>query len=235
MQRITGALFSPDETFRDIAARPNVLAPLVILIVISVTSVVMLMPRMDFATMIRDQMERSGKAAQLGPGDMDRAVRISSSFLKIIGYTSPVIAIGFWALIAGALLLTFRLFGGEGRYKQEFSVTLYAWIPLIINSVIATIVAMTRSTIDPEQMATMVASNGAVLVDLHAHPVAFAFLSAIDLFTIWTIVLLIIGFAHVARTSRARAATVVLSWWGVMLFFKVGSAALGAMRMKAGS
>ena len=235
LQRLGGVLFSPDETFRDIAARPRILAPLALLLAVAIAGAAILVPRMDFETMMRDRLEHSDKAAQMSPADMDRAVRMGSSFGKMIGYTSPVVAIGIWALIAVALWLTFRLFGNEGAYNQAFAVTLYAWIPLTINSIIGLVVAMTRSSIDPESMATMVASNPAVLVDLHAHPVLFSFLSSLDLFTVWTIVLLIFGFAQVARTSKARSAAVVLSWWAVFLFFKVGFAALGAARMKAGS
>lgn len=234
-QRIGGVLFSPDETFAGIAARPNVLLPLVILLVISILGSVILVPKMDFQTMMRDQMERSGKTATMSPSDVDRAVRMSSSFAKMIGYVSPVFALAVWAIIAGVLLVTFKLFGAQGTYKQAFSVTLYAWVPLLINSIIGLIVALTKSSLNPEEMGTLVASNAAVLVDLHAHPVLYSLLSSIDLFTIWTVVLLIVGFAHVARTTKARAAAVVLSWWGVMLFVKVGFAALGAMRMKAGS
>ena len=234
-ERMGGVLYSPDDTFGDIARKPNVLAPLVIFFVISVVSAVVLVPRMDFQTMMRDNMERSGKASQMSPGDMDRAVRIGSSFAKVIAYTSPVLAIGIWALIAGAIFLTFRMFGAEGTYKQAFSVTLYAWVPLLINNIIGMVVAFTKPSLNPEEMGTLVASNGGAFVDLHAHPVLFSFLSSIDLFTIWTVVLLIIGFAHVARTSKARSAAVVLSWWFVLVFFKVGFAALGAMRMKAGS
>ncbi len=234
-QRISGVVFSPDETFREVAARPNVLVPLVILLAIAIVSAVILVPRMDFQSMLRDQMERSGKAATMTPSQLDTSVRIGSSFAKLIGYSSPALAVGIWALIAGALLVTFRLFGGEGTYKQAFSVTLYSWIPLTINGIIGIIVAMTKSSLNPEEMGTLVASNAGILVDLHARPVAYALLSAVDLFTIWAIVLLIIGFAHVAKTSKGRAAAVVLSLWGVLLFFKAGLAALGAMRMKAGT
>lgn len=236
VQRLTGVLFSPDETFADIVAKPNVLAPLMLMLVISIVSAVLLVPRMDFDTMIRDQLERSGKAATMSAGDLDRAARMGSSFAKLIGYTSPVLSIVIWVLMAGVLLITFRLFGGQGNFAQAFAVTLYAWMPLLVKGILGVIIAMTKSTLNPEEMATLVASNPAVLVDLHTHQVLFSLLSSIDLFTIWSIVLLIIGFAHVARTSKARSAAVILIWWGVVVFFKVGFAALGAMKAaKAGA
>lgn len=232
-QRLTGVLFSPDETFADIARRPNILLPLAILFFVSVISAVLLVPKIDFESTAREQMERSPRAATMSPEDMDRAVRIGAASLKVFTYISPAVAIAFWAIIAGVVLIAFRLFGGEGTYKQAFAVTLYAWLPLLIKSIITTVVAVTRTTIDLQQLATLVTSNPAFLLDMKQQPVAFAFLVTFDIFAIWTVILFIIGFAHVSRMSKAKAATIVISLWAVLTFFRVGAAAYGAMKMKA--
>jgi hypothetical protein len=233
LQRIGGALFSPDETFREIASRPNVLAPLLILIVITVLSTIVLIPRMDFETMMRDQLEESGKTRNMSSEDVDRMVRFSVAFGKVIGYCSPLLAVGFWAVIAGVLLLAFRLMGGEGTFKQAFSVTLYAWLPLTIKGILSTIVALTRGSVSPAEMDVLVRSNPAFLVDMKTQHVLYSLLTSIDLFTIWTVVLLVIGFAWVARTSKARAAAIVVGCWVFALVIKLGFAALGAAKAKA--
>jgi hypothetical protein len=235
LERLTGVLMSPDETFRDIARRPNVLLPLAVLFVVSLLSAVLIIPRIDFEATVRDQMERNPRAASMSPSDMDRAVRFGTAFGKAIGYSSPVLAIAIWAVIAGALLIAFRMFGGEGTYKQAFSVTLYAWLPLLIKSIITTVVAFTKSSIDATQMATLVTSNPAFLIDMKDHPVAFSFLSSIDLFVIWSLVLFVIGFSYVAKTTKAKSASIIVTLWAVVTIVKVGFAALGAMRMKASS
>ena len=231
LQRITGVLFSPDEAFRDIAQRPNVLAPLVILLIVAIVGTIIVVPRLDFETMMRDQLERSGR--NLAPEDLDRTVKIMVASSKVIGYLSPILAVGVWAIVALALLLAFRMFGGEGTFKQAFSVTLYAWFPNCINSIIGTIILATKGSVDPTQMATLVRSNLAFLVDPKTNQVAFAALSSIDIFSIWTLVLFIIGFAYVSRMSKARSATIVISLWAVVLFFKVGFAAIGAAKARA--
>jgi hypothetical protein len=82
-------------------------------------------------------------------------------------------------------------------------------------------------------MAVLVRSNPAFLVDMKANPVLFSLLSSIDLFTIWTVVLLIIGFAFVARVSKAKSAAIVISLWAVALVIKLGFAAIGAAKAKA--
>lgn len=229
--RMAGALFSPDETFREIARKPDVLIPLVVLLVVTIVSSAVIVPHLDVASAIREQMENSGR--NLSPEDIDRSVRLMSSFSKVFGYASPLIGLAMWATIAGVLLLSFRMFGGDGNYKGSFSVTLYAWIPLVLNSVIATVVAVFRGSVDPREMATVVMSNPAAFVSFKDHPVAFSFLSSLDLFTVWTVVLLTIGFAWLSRMSKARSATIVIGWWAFVVLIKVGFAAMGAARMKA--
>lgn len=233
LRRMVGALFAPDETFRDIATRPDVLVPMIVLVILTIISSAVVVPRMDVAGAIRDQMESSNR--NMSPEDIDRSVRFMSAFSRAAGYVAPLISICFWALIAGILLLAFRMFGSLGTYKQAFSATLYAWIPLTLNSIIATIVIAAKGSVDPREMPTVVRSNPAFLVDFKEHPVAFSFLSSLDLFTIWTVVLLIIGFAFVSRTSKARSAVTIISLWAFALAIKIGFAALGAARMKAAS
>jgi hypothetical protein len=233
LQRIIGAQFSPSESFADIARRPNVLAPLIIMVVITLVSTVVVVPRMDFETMMRDQLATSGKLNGMSSEDADRVVRFSVAFGKVIGYSSPLLAIAAWVVIAGVLLIAFRLFGGEGTFKQAFSVTLYAFVPLLIKSIVSTFVVLAKGTIGVEEMAVLVRSNPAFLVDMKTNQVLFALLSSLDLFTIWTTVLLIIGFAFVARVSKAKSAVIVISLWALALVIKLGFAAIGAAKARA--
>jgi membrane protein, antimicrobial resistance system len=228
--RLTGVLFSPDETFRDIARKPNVLLPLMIFLVVSAVSGILLAPRLQFES-VRTKMERSNPS--LSQADMDRAVKMAGAVGKMFSYAAPVLSVVVFLIVTGVILIAFRLFGGEGGFKQAFSVVLHSWIPQMVQSIILTGVVLSKGTMDVADLPVAVASNLAILVDMNDHPVLFSFLSSMDLFTIWSVVLLIIGFAHVARVTKAKSATIVLSLWAVLLFFKVGFAALGALRMKA--
>jgi hypothetical protein len=232
MQRIIGALFSPDETFRDIALKPDVLIPLLIILVISTISGIVLAPRLDFES-LRPQM--AAKNPNLGPEDLDRMVRMAGAVGKVSAYASPVIIVLSFVVIAAVLLLAFRLFGGEGTFRQAFSIVIYAWIPRVIQGLILTIIIAVKGTADVNDIPTLVRSNPAFLVDMTDHPVLFSFLSTFDLFTIWSVVLLIIGFAYMSRFTKARSATIILSIWAFITVVKLGFAAMGAAKMKASS
>jgi hypothetical protein len=232
MQRIVGALFSPDETFRDIARKPDVLIPLLIILVISTISGIVLAPRLEYDS-LRPQM--AAKNPNMAPEDLDRAVKMAGAVGKVTAYASALLVILAFVCVAAVLLLAFRLFGGEGTFHQAFSIVTYAWIPRVIQSVILTIIIAIKGTADVNDIATLVRSNPAFLVDMADHPVLFSFLSTFDVFTIWTVVLLIIGFAYMSRFTKARSATIILSIWAFITVVKLGFAAMGAAKMKASS
>jgi hypothetical protein len=232
--RITGVLFSPNETFASIARRPDWVVPLLLILVVGYATTFFFLPRLDWDAVSAVQAEQmKAKNPQMSQEDIDRVSRMSQAIGKVIGWIAPILAAIWYAIVAGVLLLAFRLFGGEGTFKQAFSATLYGWVPLVIYGIVATVVAVARGgKIDPTQIATLVKSNPAFLLDMKAHPALFSLLSAFDVFTIWTVVLLIIGFAALSRVSKARAATIIVSLWLVIVLIKSGFAAMGAAGMK---
>jgi hypothetical protein len=227
-QRIIGVLFSPDSTFASIAKRPDWVLPLVLLMISALVTGVVIAQHVDFGSAAREAMEQNKNAS---PEQIDKAVRISSSIGKVFTYLSPVVVIIVLLVIAGVCLLAFRLFGGEGDFKQAFSVTCYASIPSIIKSILMMTIILLRGSIVPAQgLATLVRSNLGFLTDYKTNPMAFALLSALDIFSVWYLILMIIGFAYVARVSKAKSAVIIISLWIVALLFKLIGPALQSVR-----
>ncbi len=232
-ERIAGALFAPAETFQDIARRPDILAPLLIILVVGYITTFMVIPKMDMSTITAQQIEQMRKQnPNMGEEQVAQMERFTAASGKVMGYVGPLLGAIWYAILAGILLLAFRLFGGEGTYKQALSATLYAWIPLVLFGVLLTIIVLARGTFDPSTAATLVKSNPAFLVDMKEQPILFSLLTNFDIFTMWTIFLLIVGFSALSKTSRAKAATVIVGLWVAMIVVKLGFAALTASRMK---
>ncbi|MGN6182598.1 MAG: Yip1 family protein [Thermoanaerobaculia bacterium] len=219
-------LFAPADTFQDIARKPDWVVPLILIVLLQIVSSLILVPKIDFSTAFREQMQKSGR--KMSEADLERAEKMAGAFAKVTGYASPVIGVGMIVAIAAILMLTFRLFGGDNNFMQSFSVTLYSWIPMLILGVIMMIVLFSRESIDPRQMATLVRSNPGFTVDMTANPVLFALASSFDLFTIWMLVLLSIGFSTISLLSRMKSAVLIFALWLALVFVKVGFAALGA-------
>lgn len=233
-ERIAGVLFSPAETFADIARRPDILGPLAIILVLGYLATAMMMPKMDMSTITSMQAEQMRKQnPNMSEEQIEQAGRIAAAAAKVFGWLGPIVMVAWYAIVAGALLLAFRLFGGQGTYKQAFSATVYAWMPLVLFTLLMAIVVMARGTFDPTTAATIVKSNPAFLVDMKEQPVLFSLLSSFDVFTIWTVALLAVGFAALSKTSISKAFAIVISLWMCMIVVKLGFAALSASRMKA--
>lgn len=229
LERIAGVLFAPAETFQNIVRRPDVLAPLLLIVILGYLSTAVIMPKIDMASMMEQQAAQMRKKnPNMSEDQLAQMERISSAGVKVMSWVLPVLMVAWYAIMAGALLLAFRLLGGEGNYKQAFSVTLYAWMPMVLLSILSTIIVLARGTFDPVTAATLVKSNPAFLVDMKEQPILYSLLSSFDLFTIWMIVLLIVGFATMARVSKAKAAAIVISLWIALIVVKLGFAALGA-------
>lgn len=222
--RMIGVLISPNETFASIARRPDWVVPLLAIVLIGYVSTFLVMPRMDWDAMAAMQEEQMrAKKPDMSQEQLDQMGKMTKAGGKVLGWVLPVIFVIWYLLVAGVLLLTFRLLGGEGTFKKAFSSTLYAWIPMVLGSIVGTIVIVARDGMfDPSQAATLVKSNPAFLVDMKANPVLFALLSSLDIFTIWMVVLLIIGFAALSRTSKTKASVIVISLWVVcIVLFKL--------------
>lgn len=234
-QRIAGVLFAPAETFRDIARKPDFLAPLILILLVSYAGTFVVIPKMDWDAVVAQQAEQAKKRnPNLSDSDVARMGRLVKSMGTVTAYVMPVLLVAWYAIVAGVLLLAFRLFGGEGTYKQAFSATLYAWMPMVVGSIVGLIVvALKPGLISPAQMATLVKSNPAFLVDQQEQAVVFALLSSLDIFTIWLIALLSIGFAALSRTTVRKSAAIVVSLWVVLIVIKVALAAVGAAMGKA--
>lgn len=229
--RIIGALFSPGETFASVARKPDWVVPLLVILVLGYVNSAILMPRMDWEGMANEQIEMMRAQNPNMPQEQaERVAKVGPAMGKVFGWVGPLLGVIWYLIIAGVLLLAFRLAGGEGDFKQAFSATLYAWFPLVLNFIVIAVVVLIRGTVNPLHMATLVKSNPAFLVDMKAQPVMFALLSSFDVFTIWTIILLIIGFAALARTTKAKAATLVLSLWFVCILLKLIGPALQSLR-----
>jgi hypothetical protein len=231
-QRIAGVLFAPAETFRDIARRPDMLWILLIIVLLGYVSAAILVPRLDMSGIEQQQAEMMRKRnPNVSEEDLERVAKFGAAGAKVSLFAAPVLFIVWYVIVAAVLLFACRLFGGEGTFRQAFSATLYAWIPMLLLGIISLIVIAARGTFDPMTAQTLVKSNPAFLVDMKEQPALFSMLAALDVFTIWTIVLLTFGFAALSKLSLKATAAIVVSLWIALILVRVGWTALMAGQM----
>lgn len=234
VQRIIGVLFSPDATFASIARRPDWVLPLVILCVVGLLGGIAVAQRVDFNTVARDAMDSNPQTAKLPPDRVATMVRFTAASMKVAAYGSPVFTVLILVVVGGALLLAFRLFGGEGDFKQAFSVATYSWYPRLAKGILAAVILLSKKGISIWDLQNPVRSNLGFLFDPKTQPVQFALGSSLDLFAIWSVVLLIIGFAAVSRLSRMRSAMIVGGLWIIVNVIALIGPLLQSLRAGSG-
>jgi hypothetical protein len=226
--RLISVFTSPGRTFASIAARPTWIQPLVFVLLVTIGVTAIVTPKMDMGSIIRQSIEDSGR--ELTPEQMDKAVEQGAKFAKIgpiIGVVSqPII----FLLLALIFWVVFKLSGGEFSFPASFSVVLHALLPNSLAALLSIPVVMSKSTLSYEQVkaGSFLSSNLGAFAPAGTKHGLLSLLSSIDVFSLWSLVLLIIGYRIAAKVSKGTAIGVVVGLWALYVLGKVGfSAAFG--------
>jgi hypothetical protein len=228
--RLIGVLFAPGKTFRAIAESPTWLAAFLVVALSPLVPSILAAPKMDWEGIIKGNMERMD--VQVPQEQLDQQIEITKKIGGAMTYMFPVVLAILMLIIALVMWGAFTLAGGQPGYVRSLAVTAHAFMPLALSSLLSIPVILGLSTIGPEiaETGTYLFSNPAVFAPDGTGPVLMAFLSKIDLFTIWIVILLAIGFHHAAKVkARTAGITVVALWLVLWVGISVGFAALGAM------
>ena len=227
--RVIGALFSPEKTFRSIAERPTWVVPLLLIVGLSLGVGLIMQKKVDQAELVKYQMEKIG--VDLGKEQLekiDREAENQSASRQIVGLVfGSLVAGGAYFLIAALFLGTLRLTGSEIDFKRSLAVTVHGVLPQGVSLLLNLPLALSRTEISPEEMMSggLLASSLRPLAPEDS-PVVASLLGSLDFFTIWSVVLLILGYRASARVSTQTATTVVLVLWGLWVLGKAGFAAM---------
>ena len=222
--RIPGALFFPTKTFASIARRPTWLAPLILWTIFSIVITAVILPRVDYEKVIRASFERRGQTVpeERLQSIVESQKKIAPKLYGAIAVVTPafislLVALVFWG--------AFKAFGWDATFKQAFGATTHSFLPGILASVLLLPLILRQETVDPQNLGELLRSNLGFLVD-SSSKVLHSLLQSIDLFSFWSLALLVIGFSAAARVSRSSAAGVILTIWFLFVLGKAGLAAL---------
>ncbi len=234
--RIIGTWFSPGETFAEMKHSPNLLLPIIFSIVFGALTGFAMSQRLDMGRMMREQFDQAVADGKMKAEDADVQAKMVSKFAtaQFVGGGALGALIGA-LVIAGIFKLISMMMGHENTYASLLAVTLYAFIAVTLISTIVFLILLylkDPSEITFKNMGNVVASNAGAWVALVAGENALpkflsGLLSRIDVFSIWIIALLSIGYAAVThRMKTGTAATYLIALY--VVYALIASAA-GAM------
>lgn len=224
--RVIGVWFSPGETFAEIGhakgAFGTILAPILALIIIGAIFGAVGVNRIGLENLRRaaerqvQQMVDRGWISQEQAADALEQQKISlPTAATWQAITWALIYVIFALIIAGIFKLISAIMGWENRFKHLLSVTLYTSLAVGVVFYLIGFILLFLKSPDEIRLETLVGSNlGAVLTAVMDEGALSGFVKglamSVDVFAIWKIILLSIGFAAVSRKLKPGTAGVIL-------------------------
>ncbi|MFQ6092524.1 MAG: YIP1 family protein, partial [bacterium] len=125
---------------------------------------------------------------------------------------TPIGVLVVLAAVSGIFLFFGNmLFGGQASFRQVLSMYAHA-------GVIAVPASVVKVPLILAQQSLRVQTNLALFLSADAEQsLLYRLLAKFDIFTIWEVILLIIGLAAIYRFSNGRASAIVLTLWGLWI------------------
>jgi hypothetical protein len=228
-QNLIDLYFSPREAFTRIVRSPRILVPLVVyaLLVLGFTGI--WMQRMDPTEFMRTQVEESGRADQMSSEQRQEVIEQQAKYMPIFGWVvGPVFITIMLLVIAGSLMFVFRFFyAGEVGFKQALAIVVWTFLAVGLVTTPVTLAVLSLKgdwNIDPNQ--AVQANLGLLLDKSTAAKPLWALFTSIDIFVLWMVFLLAVGFGVASRKATGSALWGVAIPWLMIVLCKVGWAAL---------
>jgi hypothetical protein len=200
ISRMMGVFFSPKPTFADIVRRPSWVAPLIFLFVIWFGLNVALVQKADWVEVSKEQIAKNkfaSRAVDSMPEEQKGTIyQQAAGRAKITRYVRAVIGWPLLLLVASLIYWgLYRLIGGaRTNFATAFSIAAFAHLPMGLKELLAIPVTLLKdpAAIDPENF---LASNPAAFLGSDAPLWQTAMLTPIDVFGIWAVILIAVGFS----------------------------------------
>ncbi len=229
--RIVNTFVAPSKTFTDLKRNARWWVPFVLIAIFSYALVGAVAQKIGFEQVTLNQMrlapKRMEKFEQMPPEQRQQALDMAVKITKGISYAIPVFNLLYFLIVAGVLMGSFNLgAGADIPFAKALAVSVYAYLPGVIKAILA--IAAIYAGANPEgfNFQNPVASNLGVLVDPAASPALYSLLSAMDVFSLWSLVLMGIGFACLSKLKRSTTFGVVFGWWALIVLVRMGWAAV---------
>jgi hypothetical protein len=228
-QNLIDVYFSPREAFARIVRSPAFLLPLVgyLILVLGFTGIWMskIEPREFMKTTLEDQGQWDKLSAEQREAILDRA----PGQMKIFGWVGPIVATPVILLVTAAVLMfIFRFFySSEVDFKRAFAVVTWTFFAVgLVTTPLLLLVLHLKGDWNINPQEAIQANLGLLLDKSEASKPLWALLSSIDVFSLWMVFLLAVGFGVASRKTTGSALWGVAIPWVVIVLGKVGWAAL---------
>ncbi|HVC47000.1 MAG TPA: YIP1 family protein [Terracidiphilus sp.] len=232
-QRVAGIFSSPSKVFQDIAAgHRSWWLPFLLVVLVSYGFFATITVKIGWDQVAQNAIHFNPKAearlADAPPAQRAASLKFTRWAMEGSFAASPIFILAIGALTALVLWGTINFgFGGKSNYGGIFAVWMYASLPSLIKSLLGMIVIFAGMAPESFNLKNFAPTNiGAFLSPTDTNAALYSLATSMDFVTIWTLVLLGIGIAAVARVKRGSGYMAVFGWWAIIVLVSVGIAAV---------
>src|ERR1035437_3881076 len=91
--RLTGVFFEPAKTFEDVAARPRLWAPLLLVVAVALCYIGLYGQAVGWERTVRHQIEAGSQAAQLPADQLEQRIQMGVKIAPIFGYGGVLLGV----------------------------------------------------------------------------------------------------------------------------------------------
>jgi hypothetical protein len=227
--RLVGALVNPRPTFESIVRRPTWVLPVALGMVLFLAVVAIFSQRGGWPAFFQRQDGNNSRFQKLSQEDQEKAYNAQLKFAPPFAYAEGVILPILVPVIVAAIFLgVFNLAGStQMRFGVALGIVAFAWTPWLIHGLLSILILFLKdpATVD---LQNLVASNPGVFLAEDSPKWLSVLLASVDIFAIWTMILLAIGFSatNPKKLSFGKSLSLVITVWVVFIALKVGLTAL---------
>jgi Yip1 domain len=172
-------------------------------------------------TRAAEQMEK------MPPEQRDRVIATQAKVGKYMGYAAPFLNLIFFCVVGAVLMATFNFgVGTKVPFKTALAIVVFGSLPGLISALLGILSLVAGLNPEGFNIRNPVASNPAYFMDPTQHKFLYGVMSAVDIFSLWMVVLIGIGFAINGKVKKSTAIGIVLGWFLVVKIVGSGFSAL---------
>jgi hypothetical protein len=204
----------PKATARRVPAPLSWLWPVIVLCVAYIIVGVLTAP---YAISIADaQIAQRG----LPPDQVERARTITHVIAQVTPIATPVFVLLFLALFAWLTIVVGSMGGLKAKFRDVFSLMAACGLITVLQSV-ATVIVLRAKGDEITSQEQLTPPFGLDIFLQNIHGTLLALVNFFSIFEIWYLIVLTIGLAALAKTTKGKAFFAITLTWVVPLFLRI--------------
>jgi hypothetical protein len=231
--RLIDTFIAPRKTFEDIRQNSSWWVPWLISAILSVAFGAIAAQRIDMVQFTRHQIEQSKmrqrQMEQLSPEQQERQIRFGATVTKVAFYVSPVFSLIGGLVIAAVLMAVFNFgFAAEVSFPQAMAIVFYSFLPRGVLALLLGVSLLVSG--DPNSIdiaGNPMPTNPGFFMDPQGNKFLYSLASGLDIFALWIVILLGLGFAAASSNRKLQASTTITT---MLVIYAVVTLAIAAVK-----